>query len=230
MRYETVIPARFVSRPNRFVALVEPQGLPAQPVHVKNTGRCRELLTPGARVWLEKSRNPARKTAWSLVAVQKGGLLINMDSQAPNKAVGEFLAARPLPGAPGLPDLIRPEYAWGASRLDFYLEYAGRPALAEVKSVTLERGGLLLFPDAPTQRGVRHLQELARAAAQGWLTWVIFVAQMKGPARFAPNRETHPEFADALARAAAAGVRVVCYDCRVTPDSMALDAPVAVEL
>lgn len=231
MRYQTIIPGVFHSRPNRFVAMVEPQGQPLQAVHVKNTGRCRELLTPGAAVYLEESQNPARKTRYSLVAVQKGGLLINMDSQAPNKAAGEWLADHPLPEIDQLPVKIKPEYTVGKSRLDFCLEYAdGSRALVEVKGVTLEQGGVLLFPDAPTQRGVKHLQELTAALDDRTRCFVLFVAQMKGPRAFAPNRATHPQFAQALADAAAAGVGVLCYDCLVTPNTMVLDEPVEVLL
>ena len=231
MRYGKIVPGIFFSRPNRFVAMVEPQGEPLQAVHVKNTGRCRELLQPGARVYLEQSANPDRKTKYSLVAVEKGGTLINMDSQAPNKAAGEWLASHILPGRDQLPVKIRPEYTYGKSRLDFCLEYSDRSrTLVEEKGVTLEREGVLYFPDAPTQRGVKHLEELAGALDQNTRCAVLFVGQMKGVTAFRPNRETHPQFAEALCRAAAAGVQVLCYDCIVTPETMELDAPVKVEL
>ena len=231
MRYANILPGVFHSRPNRFVAMVEPEGEPLQAVHVKNTGRCRELLTPGAAVWLEQSPNPNRKTRYSLVAVQKGSLLINMDSQAPNKAAGEWLTAHPLTENGQLPVKIKPEYTFGKSRLDFCLEYAdGSRTLVEVKGVTLERDGVLYFPDAPTQRGIKHLEELAAALDDRTCAAILFVAQMKGPRIFRPNIETHPRFAAALAAAAQAGVQVLCMDCVVTPQSMALDAPVAVEL
>ena len=231
MHYDHIVPGVLFSRPNRFIAMVEPEGETLQKVHVKNTGRCRELLLPGAAVWLEQSGNPQRKTKYSLVAVQKGEILINMDSQAPNKAAGEWLARNQLPGAPGLPVKIKPEYTYGKSRLDFYLEYHdGSCALVEIKGVTLEKDGLLLFPDAPTQRGIKHLQELAGAANDNTRCYALFVGQMKGVSGFSPNRETHPQFADALAAAAAAGVHILCYDCVVEPGSMKLDRPVPVLL
>ena len=231
MRYANIVPGIFYSRPNRFIAMVEPKGEPLQKVHVKNTGRCKELLVPGCTVYLEQGSSPERKTKYSLVAVEKGSLLINMDSQAPNKAAGEWLATHPLPQIGQLSAKIKPEYTYGKSRLDFCLEYAdGSRALVEVKGVTLEQDGLLLFPDAPTQRGVKHLRELAAAVSGTTRCYVLFVAQMKGAHTFAPNRVTHPQFADALAEAAAAGVQVLCYDCVVTPQSMQLDAPVKVEL
>lgn len=231
MRYAKIVPGIFHSRPNRFIAMVEPVGETLQKVHVKNTGRCRELLQPGARVYLEQSDNPDRKTKYSLVAVQKGSLLINMDSQAPNKAAGEWLATHPLPQIGQLPVKIKPEYTHGKSRLDFCLFYEdGSRTLVEVKGVTLEQEGRLLFPDAPTQRGIKHLQELAGALDSTTRCCVLFVGQMKGVHSFAPNRATHPQFADALKKAADGGVQVLCYDCIVTPESMVLDAPVKVEL
>ena len=231
MRYTKIVPGTFYSRPNRFIAMVEPEGEPLQKVHVKNTGRCKELLQPGCTVYLEQGSNPDRKTKYSLVAVEKGNLLINMDSQAPNKAAGEWLAGHPLPGTDQLPVKIKPEYTYGKSRLDFCLEYSdGSRTLVEVKGVTLEQDGLLLFPDAPTQRGVKHLHELAAAVNSTTRCCLLFVAQMKQVHTFAPNRATHPQFADALAEAAAAGVQVLCYDCIVTPEGMQLDAPVKVEL
>ena len=213
----------FVSRPNRFIARVLLDGR-EETVHVKNTGRCRELLLPGARVVLSRAENPARKTKYDLVAVRKGGLFINMDAQAPNAAAAELLR-RLFPDA-----AISPEHAWGRSRFDFYLEQDGRRTLLEVKGVTLERDGLALFPDAPTERGTKHLRELTRAVSEGFECCVLFLIQMKGCRSFAPNEETDPAFAEALRRARAAGVRVLCYDCVVTDDSMTADAPVPVEL
>ena len=209
----------FLSRPNRFIARVERNGA-EETVHVKNTGRCRELLVPGARVILSLSDNPDRKTRYDLVAVRKGDVLINMDAQAPNAAAAELLE-RLFPGA-----AIRPEHRWGSSRFDFYLEQGERRILAEVKGVTLERDGLALFPDAPTQRGVRHLRELAEAAGTGYESMILFLVQMKGCHAFAPNAETDPAFARAVWEARDAGVRVLCYDCAVTEDSMTADAPV----
>lgn len=229
MRYGKVLPGVFLERPNRFIAQVELSGR-AETCHVKNTGRCRELLIPGARVYVEESGNPARKTKYDLIAVEKqtetGPLLINMDSQAPNKAAAEVLP-RLLPGL----TLLRPEVAWGNSRFDFYAETEdGQRWFVEVKGVTLEEGGTARFPDAPTQRGAKHLRELCRCLDQGYRACALFLIQMKGPSRFEPNSETDPDFAAALREAAARGVRIVAMDCRVTPDSMEADQEVPVEL
>ena len=198
MRYHAVEKARFLARLNRFIAHVDLEGR-TEVCHVKNTGRCRELLVPGAAVYLERSSNPARKTAFDLIAVEKGPLLINMDAQAPNKvflewaAVGNFL--------PGL-TAIRPEYVWEDSRFDFLLEDAQGKIFVEVKGVTLEEDGEVRFPDAPTERGVKHLRGLRRAVEQGYRAAVFFVVQMKGVTRFRPNDKTHPAFGDALREAA----------------------------
>lgn len=227
MNYGTVVPGRFLARPNRFIAHVELDGQ-TQICHVKNTGRCRELLVPGAQVYLEDfGPDTKRKTRYDLIAVEKGSLLINMDSQAPNKAVEEFLRAGGLWESP---ILVRPETKWGNSRFDFYLEQGERKAFLEVKGVTLEQEGLALFPDAPTQRGVKHLEELTAAAAAGFEAYVLFLIQMKGVHTFRPNWELHPQFGQALVQAAQAGVHVLAYDCRVTPSTMVLDAPVPVNL
>ena len=227
MRYGKIQAARFLRRPNRFVAEVELEGR-TEAVHVKNTGRCRELLVPGARVYLTPGENPARKTAWDLIAVEKGPLLINMDAQAPNRVFGEWAAAGHF--VPGL-TLLRPETTWGRSRFDFYWE-AGpeRRGFVEVKGVTLEQDGVAAFPDAPTERGVRHLEELSAARREGYECAVCFVIQMKGPTRFRPNEATHPAFGAALRASAEAGVDVLAYDCRVTPDQLWLDAPVPIDL
>lgn len=227
MRYGKIQAARFLRRPNRFVAEVELEGR-TEAVHVKNTGRCRELLVPGARVYLTPGENPARKTAWDLIAVEKGPLLINMDAQAPNRVFGEWAAAGHF--VPGL-TLLRPETTWGRSRFDFYWE-AGpeRRGFVEVKGVTLEQDGVAAFPDAPTERGVRHLEELSAARREGYECAVCFVIQMKGPTRFRPNEATHPAFGAALRAAAETGVDVLAYDCRVTPDQLWLDAPVPIDL
>ena len=226
MRYGNICRGRFLARPNRFVARVEVDG--AEVVcHVKNTGRCRELLVPGAAVYLERAGDAKRKTAFDLVAVEKGDLLINMDAQAPNRVFGEFAAqGRFLPGLTA----IRPEYVWGDSRFDFRLEDDAGPILVEVKGVTLEEDGEVLFPDAPTERGVKHLRGLRRAAAEGLRAAVVFVIQMEGPRLFRPNDRTHPAFGEALREAAAAGVQVLAWDCRVTPDSLTMNAPVPVML
>ncbi len=226
MRYRTVVPGRFLCRPNRFIAQVE-TAAGVQTVHVKNTGRCRELLVPGASVYLEQSANPRRKTAFDLIAVDKGGLLINMDAQAPNRVFAEWAGAGNF-----LPDCtaLRREYIYGDSRLDFCLETPGGLHLVEIKGVTLEEGGAARFPDAPTERGVRHIQELRRAVEAGLGATLFFVVQMEGMRSVAPNDETHPAFGRALREAAAAGVRVCAWDCAVTPESLTLRAPVPVLL
>ena len=222
--YEQVIQGTFLCRPNRFIAHVETEnGL--EICHVKNTGRCAELLAPGARVTLAVSPNPNRKTRCDLVAVQKGDLYINMDSQAPNRTAGEAIG-RLFPGL----TLLRPEAVFGASRLDFYLEQGEKKTFVEVKGVTLEENGVALFPDAPTERGIKHLKELERCISQGMDAALLLVIQMKGVRHFEPNRKTHPAFAEALLHAKKAGVSVMAYDCAVTPDSMTLDAPVPVIL
>ena len=226
MRYGEVKRGRFLARPNRFVAHVELEGERVV-CHVKNTGRCRELLTSGAAVYLERAENPARKTPYDLIAVEKGDLLINMDAQAPNKVFGEWAAAgRFLPGLTAL----RPEFTWEDSRFDFRLEDHLGPCFVEVKGVTLEQDGLALFPDAPTERGVKHLRGLRRAVERGYRAAVFYVVQMKGRRLFRPNDGTHPAFGQALREAAAAGVGVYAWDCAVTPESLTLDAPVEVAL
>ena len=219
--YHQPLAGTFLSRPNRFIARVLLHGR-EETVHVKNTGRCRELLIPGAAVILAPAANPRRKTRYDLVAVWKGSTLINMDSQAPNAAAAELLG-RLFPGA-----ALHPEYAWGRSRFDFLLEQGERRILAEVKGVTLERDGLALFPDAPTLRGARHLRELADARREGYESLVLFLVQMKGCRAFSPNGETDPAFAGALRAAAEKGVEILCYDCLVTEESITADAPVPV--
>lgn len=229
MQYAFVTKGRFISRPNRFVAMVELDGQPTV-CHVKNTGRCGELLLPGAAVWLARGENPNRKTAWDLVTVRKEttGVLINIDSQAPNAVVGEALH-----GGKIWQDvtLVKPEKVFGDSRVDFYLERAdGRKVFLEVKGVTLEQDGVARFPDAPTERGVKHLKELEKAAAQGFEAAILFVVQMKGVDRVEPNIAAHPAFAEALRHAVDAGVRALAYDCVVSPDSLLLDSPVPVHI
>lgn len=226
MDYGCVVPARFLDRPNRFVAHVL-LGQETVTCHVKNTGRCRELLVPGARVYLERGRNPGRRTAWDLIAVEKDGKLINMDAQAPNRVFGEWArAGRFIPGL----TLLRPETTFGGSRFDFYWEAPGRRGFVEVKGVTLEEDGVVRFPDAPTLRGVKHLEELVRARRAGYEAAVCFVIQMEDVIRFQPNDRTHPAFGQALRAAAAAGVEVLALDCRVAPDRLELNRPVPVEL
>ena len=222
MRYDRVVAGRFIARPNRFIAYVELDGR-TETVHVKNTGRCRELLVPGAEVYLAEGTNPARKTRYDLVAVRKGGRLINMDSQAPNAAALEWLRAGNL--FPAGTD-IRPEYTYGDSRFDI-AAFTPELALLEVKGVTLERDGAVLFPDAPTTRGTKHLRELAAFPGEAY---VLFVIQMEDVKYFAPNEETDPVFAAALRAAHEAGVHILAYDCKVTPESMVLSKPVEVRL
>ncbi len=226
MKYNEIHRGVFLSRPNRFIAKVELEGR-EETVHVKNTGRCRELLVPRCTVYLEKSNNPARKTAYDLVAVQKDQILINMDSQAPNKVFEEWARSG---GFRGALTLLRPETMWGRSRFDFYWEAGEECGFVEVKGCTLEKNGLALFPDAPTERGVKHLEELVLALHEGYSCTICFVLQMKGCHTFRPNEETHPEFAAALRKAAKSGVQVLAMDCIVTPDSLTNDSPVAVEL
>lgn len=223
MQYKTTVRGHFIARPNRFIALVEVDG--AEVVcHVKNTGRCRELLIPGAPVVLSMAENPVRKTAFDLIAVEKGNRLINIDSQAPNQAAAEYL---PLLFSDGK---IRPEYKMGDSRLDFYIETGGGPVYLEVKGVTLEKDGVVLFPDAPTQRGVKHLQTLTRLTQEGHRACVLFVIQMEGVSYFTPNRRTDPAFSDALLQAAAAGVQLMAVDCHVTDKSMRIRSSVEIRL
>ncbi|MCI9596739.1 MAG: DNA/RNA nuclease SfsA [Firmicutes bacterium] len=233
MEYKKIQKGIFIERPNRFVARVNIEGT-EETVHVKNTGRCKELLVPGAEVYLEDfiGRMENRKNRYSLVGVKKGELMINMDSQAPNQVVKEALAEGKL-RLPGMEQLIlvKGEQKYGDSRLDFYVEdQKGQTGLAEVKGVTLEESGIVRFPDAPTQRGVKHIEELIKAQSQGYLTWIIFVIQMKGISFFEPNDATHPEFGDALRKAAASGVELLAYDCHVTENSMALADPVEIRL
>lgn len=226
MKYKNVCFATFISRPNRFIAKVLIDGQ-EQTVHVKNTGRCRELLIKGTKVVLEKSDNPARKTQYDLIAVYKGNRLINMDSQAPNKAVFEWLTSG---GYIENPALVKPESVFGSSRLDFYIESENEKAYAEVKGVTLEADGVARFPDAPTERGRKHLGELINAKKQGYRAAVIFVIQMKGCKYFEPNAEADMPFAKELKRAFDSGVEVIALDCKVTPDSMIIDREIEVRL
>lgn len=215
MKYGYVADAVFLQRPNRFIAQVLLHGQ-EETVHVKNTGRCKELLVPGAKVYLEKGKNPARKTAWDLIAVEKGDRLINMDSQLPNKVAEEWLAQG---GFGHFSQLFR-EQTWGASRLDFCLKDSHRIKYVEVKGVTLEEGGKVYFPDAPTARGVKHLEELTRIRREGMEAAVLFVVQMDGVTAFSPNDATDPAFGDALRRAKDAGVEIAAIDCLVRPEEV----------
>lgn len=226
MIYSNITEAVFLSRPNRFIAYVDLDGK-TEKVHVKNTGRCRELLIENAKVYLEKSTNAKRSTAYDLVAVKKGERIINMDSNAPNKAVGEWLSGKEL--FPTLRE-VRAEKTYKNSRFDFYVETQETKAFLEVKGVTLERDNAVYFPDAPSKRAVKHMEELIEAVRDGYEAYIIFVIQMEGADYFAPNRETQPAFAEALIRASKEGVKVLAYDCEVTPGTMQIRKPVPVRL
>lgn len=227
MKYRKIIAAEFIERPNRFVAYVNLCGKRTK-VHVKNTGRCRELLKDHARVYLEKNESETRATAYDLVAVEKAGRLVNMDSTAPNKAAGEWLRAG---GLYGDVSLVKPERTFGNSRFDFYVESAsGDKAFIEVKGVTLEQDGVAAFPDAPSERALKHVEELIEARRQGYEAYLLFVVQMKGVSFVKPNMDTQPAFGEALKRARRAGVRLLAYDCLVREDGMEMDAPVPVFL
>ena len=228
MKYKNITDGIFHSRPNRFTAKVYVDGT-LQTVHVKNTGRCKELLREGATVFLEKSDNPNRKTLYDLVAVIKPstGVHINMDSQAPNVMVAEWL---PQSGLFPTDSAFRAEVKHGTSRFDFQVAFGDKITYIEVKGVTLEREGVAYFPDAPTERGVKHLKELAECARQGIGAMVIFVIQMKGVSLFRPNRETHPAFADALSEAEKAGVRIIAVDCRTSKGVAEIDSFVKTEI
>ncbi len=225
MRYENMVPGIFRSRPNRFIAYVDIGG--AETVcHVKNTGRCRELLVPGTQVWCQPAGDPKRKTKYDLIAVQKGNRLINMDSQSPNTAAGQWL----LSGGLGDVKNLRPEVFYGESRFDFAFTLGEKPCFLEVKGVTLENDGVCAFPDAPTTRGTKHLRGLQQAVSQGYGAYVLFVIQMADVKYLQPNDTTDPAFASALREAANAGVQVLAMDCAVTPDTMTLRRPVEVKL
>ena len=210
--------ARFLDRPNRFVAHVEIDGN-IETVHVKNTGRCKELLLSGCKVVLTKSENPVRKTAYDLIAVYKQNLgWVNIDSQAPNRVTQEWLENKPEPFSDIT--LIKPEYNFGNSRIDFYMESPSRRILMEVKGCTLEKDGIGYFPDAPTERGVKHLQELTAAANDGYSCYIAFVIALPGVREVRPNIDTHPEFGVALNHAAEAGVNILYLPCDVSPGSL----------
>lgn len=227
MKYAEIVSAEFIERPNRFIAYVDLMGERTK-VHVKNTGRCRELLTDHAKVYLERSGKADRSTAYDLVAVEKGDRLVNMDSNAPNRVAGEWLRAG---GLYRDVSLVKPEKTFGSSRFDFYVEsVSGRRAYIEVKGVTLEREGVAAFPDAPSERALKHVEELIEARKQGFEAYLLFVIQMKGICRVEPNWETQPAFGEALKLARREGVRLLAYDCLVREDSLELDAPVPVVL
>ena len=226
MIYENILPAVFVDRPNRFIAHVELNGR-LEVCHVKNTGRCRELLIPGCRVYVQHQPSPARKTAYDLIAVEKGERLLNMDANAPNRVFNEYVrAGRFLRGW----SVIRPETTHGDSRFDFYLESPCHRLFAEVKGVTLEDDGVMRFPDAPTERGVKHLEGLARCVQEGYEAWAVFVIQTEDVRWMEPNRRTHPAFADAMRQAAQAGVHLLALDCHTEPDRLEIRRPVEIRL
>lgn len=226
MYYTNIIEGKFLSRPNRFIAHVDINGS-VEVCHVKNTGRCKELFIPGVPVFLQKSDNPNRKTKYDLIAVIKNGRMINVDSQIPNAAAAEWVENGNL-----FPEItyLKREKTYGSSRFDLYVESHQRRAFIEVKGVTLENDGLACFPDAPTQRGVKHVQELCSCLADGYEAYILFVIQMKGIHSFAPNWKTHPAFGEALLDAQNAGVQILAYDCDVTKDSIFLRNAVPVNL
>ncbi len=216
MKYKHTLEAHFLSRPNRFIAEVMIQGR-KEIVHVKNTGRCKELLLPGVRIILARAENPARKTKYDLIAVEKAGLgLVNIDSQAPNKVIAEWLAGQHY-------DVILPEHSYGDSRIDFYMERKGQQFLLEVKGCTLERNGIGYFPDAPTERGVKHIHELIRAKKDGYDSGIAFVIQMPRVREVRPNTETHPAFGAALQAALKAGLKIWCIGCKVLENELRID-------
>lgn len=225
MFYFNVQKGSFISRPNRFIANVELDGK-TEVCHVKNTGRCAELLVPGATVWVSGAQNSLRRTKYDLITVDRGGVLVNMDSQAPNRLFAEWAISG---GVDGLEE-IKAERRYRTSRFDFMLTRRGRPMFVEVKGVTLERDGVALFPDAPTERGVKHIRELMEAKKDGYDAAIFFVIQMKGPERLMPNAETHPAFAQALSEAREAGVEIMARDCVVTPHRVMIDSEIDVEI
>lgn len=225
MNYSRMVPGTFLARPNRFIAHVEIDGK-TEICHVKNTGRCRELLPAGAQVWCQQADTPTRKTKFDLITVQKGHRLINMDSQAPNIAAGEWLRS----GGLGTIENLRPETVHGDSRFDYSFTLNGKPCLLEVKGVTLENDGICAFPDAPTERGAKHLRGLIQAAREGYGAYVLFVIQMSDVRYLHPNDATDPIFGAALREAASAGVQILAMDCHVTPESMTIGSPVEVRL
>lgn len=231
MKYKNIVKGTFIERPNRFIAYAEIEGK-IEKTHVKNTGRCKELLLPGASVYLEVSDNPDRKTKYDLIAVEKSRdkkapLLINMDSQAPNHAAEEWLKKGKLFSENAA---VKREVRYGKSRFDFYIEDGERKAFLEVKGVTLEENGLALFPDAPTERGVKHIEELMACMDEGYEAYILFVIQMKEMLAFSSNDKTHPDFGRALRKAADKGVKVLAVDCKVGADYMELDNYIEVRL
>jgi sugar fermentation stimulation protein A len=216
MIYENIRHAVFLNRPNRFIANIEIDGK-VEVCHVKNTGRCLELLTKGAELLVQENSSPARKTRFDIISVYKGSRLINMDSQAPNKVFMEWVKDS---GLFNNITQLKPEYSFGTSRFDFYIEADGRKSLVEVKGVTLEENGVVRFPDAPTQRGVKHLNELTESVRMGYDAYIVFIIQMKNVKYIEPNWGTHPEFGYALRRAAEQGVKIIALDCIIGENSI----------
>ncbi|QNM06742.1 DNA/RNA nuclease SfsA [Qiania dongpingensis] len=233
MKYENMMPGIFISRPNRFVAKAEIKGK-EEICHVKNTGRLKELLYPGVPIWVQHRDDPARKTRYSLILAEKTlengkKILVNLDSQAPNQAAEEWVKS----GADGLfkdVSLVKRETRFGNSRFDLYIEADGKRIFMEVKGVTLEEGGIARFPDAPTLRGLKHVEELAACREAGYEAYLLFVIQMKGVRLFEPNENPHPAFGEALRAAAGMGVHILAYDCLVTEDSMTIGKPIKIRL
>ena len=225
MQYAKMVEGKFLARPNRFIAHIEIDGK-EEVCHVKNTGRCRELLPVGARVWCLDAASPSRKTRYDLITVRKGERLINMDSQAPNTAAKEWLQA----GGLGKIENLKAEAKHGDSRFDFSFTKDGKPCFLEVKGVTLENDGVCAFPDAPTQRGAKHLRELAKLAREGYGAYVLFVIQMEGVKYLHPNDLTDKPFGDALREAKNAGVVIMAYDCKITVNTMNISNKVEVKL
>ena len=224
MKYENIVKGEFQDRPNRFIANVLINGK-TEVCHVKNTGRCRELLTKGATVYLQKSNNPNRKTKYDLIAVQKGEKLVNMDSQIVN-----YVALEYLPQMFENITYVKPECKYGNSRFDIYVETETDKIFIEVKGVTLENDGVVRFPDAPTERGIKHLKELQKAVIEGYRAYVLFVVQMDNVLCFEPNIETHPEFAETLKLASKNGVQILAYQCNVTPESITIKNQIPVKI
>lgn len=225
MKYERIIQGIFRSRPNRFIAYVE-IGDKTEVCHVKNTGRCRELLIPGATVYLQRAENPQRKTAYDLIAIKKGDRLINMDSQIPNTVFRQWAENGGIANL----SLIRGEQKFGTSRLDFYIETKNKKIFAEVKGVTLEKDGVVMFPDAPTERGIKHINELISCQNDGYEGWIVFIIQMSGVKYFTPNYETHAEFGNALKKAQKKGVKILALQCDVTENSIVATNEISVKL
>lgn len=225
MKYSNVCSGRFLERPNRFIAMVEIDGN-IEKCHVKNTGRCKELLLPDAKVILQRSDDPERSTKFDLIAVYKGDMLVNIDSQAPNKVLAESFGK--IPGFESAD--VRTEYKYGNSRIDIFASAGDRKILMEIKGVTLENNGTALFPDAPTERGLKHVRELENSLKEGYEAYIMFLIQMSGPHIFTPNYEMDMKFGKAVEQAHAAGVKVLTYDCEVTENTLGLGNPVKVRL